>query len=358
PSPLLNAARLRLSVAGAESNVAMYLADHGIPVAWLSALGDDPLGHRVRATVAAAGVDVSYVRTDPDRPTGLLVKDPGPAGTRVHYYRRGSAASALGPEVLDGRPVRTAALVHLSGITPALSESCRRLVTRALAASTSTSTSVSVSASTDTDTGSGTRSTEPAARPYAVSFDVNHRAALWPDGAAPAVLRELADRADIVFVGLDEAQELWGGRLTPTGVRALLPHPRILVVKDGANAATAFTDEGGVTVPTPRTTVVEAVGAGDAFAAGFLTGLLRGATTTRALRLGHLTAASALQVTGDHGPLPDPREMEALLALSEREWPERCAPHTSHTSKPSDTSDGLQSSEPHWPGVNPNSSHY
>ncbi|QOV40722.1 sugar kinase [Streptomyces ferrugineus] len=298
PSPLRTAPRLRLSVAGAESNVAMYLADHGIPVAWLSALGDDPLGHRVRDTVAATGVDVSHVRTDPHRPTGLLVKDPGPDGTRVHYYRRGSAASALGPDLLDGPPVRTAALLHLTGITPALSESCRALVTRAL-------------------------TTEPGTRPYAVSFDVNHRAALWPHGTAPAALRELADRADIVFVGLDEAQALWGANFTEEGVRAQLRRPRILVVKDGANTATAFTEEGTVAVPTPRTAVVEAVGAGDAFAAGFLAGLLRGATTANALRLGHITAASALQVTGDHGPLPDPAEREALLALSAREWAER-----------------------------------
>ncbi|MFF7162022.1 sugar kinase [Streptomyces sp. NPDC008086] len=298
PSSLLNAARLRLSVAGAESNVAMYLADHGVPVAWLSALGDDPLGHRVRATVAAAGVDVSHVRTDAGRPTGLLVKDPGPAGTRVHYYRSGSAASALGPDALDGEPLNTAALLHLTGITPALSESCRRLVTRALTAG-------------------------PGARPYAVSFDVNHRAVLWPDGSAPTVLRELADRADIAFVGLDEAQALWGGHLTPADVRAHLPGPRVLVVKDGANAATAFSDEGVRSVPAPRTTVVEPVGAGDAFAAGFLAGLLRDGTTTDALRLGHLTAASALRVTGDHGPLPGRREQEALLALSPREWKER-----------------------------------
>ncbi|MGF0177012.1 sugar kinase [Streptomyces sp. Marseille-Q5077] len=300
PTPLVTAAHLRLSVAGAESNVAMYLADHGIPVAWLSALGDDPLGQRVRATVAAAGVDVSHVRTDPHRPTGLLVKDPSPAGTRVHYYRRGSAASALGPEALDREPLRTASLLHLTGITPALSEPCRRLVARAL-------------------------DPEGAARPYAVSFDVNHRAALWPDGSAPTVLRELADRADIVFVGLDEAQALWGENLTPEDVRELLPRPHILVVKDGANAATAFSDEGRATVPTPRTTVVEAVGAGDAFAAGFLAGLLRGVTTARALRLGHITAASALQVTGDHGSLPDPQDMEAMLDLSAQEWAERAA---------------------------------
>ncbi|MGQ5635739.1 MULTISPECIES: sugar kinase [unclassified Streptomyces] len=295
PQPLEQAGQLTLSVAGAESNVAMYLADHGIPVTWVSALGDDALGRRVRAAVSAGGVDVSHVRTDALRPTGLLVKNPGTGGTRVHYYRTGSAAGALGPELLDQEPVRSAGLLHLTGITPALSPSCRELVTRAL-------------------------NTPAHQRSRAVSFDVNHRPALWPEGTAPTVLRQLADRADIVFVGLDEAQGLWGEDLTETGLRRLLPHPRILVVKDGAHAATAFTGTGRHTVPALRTTVVEPVGAGDAFAAGMLAGLLRGATVVQALRLGHITAVSALQVTGDHGPLPDPRRIRHLLALPVKEW--------------------------------------
>jgi len=295
PRTLEDAEELRLSVAGAESNVAMYLADHGIRAAWLSALGDDALGRLVRAAVTAAGVDVSHVRTDPVRPTGLLVKDPSPTGTRVHYYRNGSAASALGPDLLDAEPVRTASLLHLTGITPALSPSCRDLVTQALSA--------------------------PAEeRSYAVSFDVNHRAALWPDGSAHTVLRDLGDRADIVFVGLDEARTLWGDDLTVAGVRRLLPRPGILVVKDGADSATAVTEDGTYTVPALPTSVVEPVGAGDAFAAGFLTGLLRGQGMTRALRLGHLTAVSALKVTGDHGPLLDTDTVTRLLGLSTQGW--------------------------------------
>lgn len=298
PAPsqtLETAGSLRVSVAGAESNVAMYLADLGVPVSWLSALGEDALGRRVRAAVAAAGVDVGAVRRDPERPTGLLVKDPAGSRTRVHYYRGGSAASALGPEVLDDDTVRSASLVHLTGITPALSSSCRALVERALA-------------------------TPPGERPYALSFDVNHRPALWPPGTAAGVLRDLADRADIVFVGLDEAQELWGAALEPADVRELLPRPRLLVVKDGGRAATAFGEDGACSVPAPRTEVVEVVGAGDAFAAGFLAGLLRDGDRERALRLGHLTAASALQVTGDHGPLPDGDRIARLLDLSAREW--------------------------------------
>ncbi|MGW3289709.1 sugar kinase [Streptomyces sp. NPDC001002] len=305
PQSLDGADELRLSVAGAESNVAMYLADLGRPVSWLSALGDDAFGRRVRTAVAAAGVDVTGVRTDPDRPTGLLVKDPGRERTRVHYYRAGSAASALGPDVLDDPRLGSAALLHLTGITPALSASCRDLVRRAL-------------------------DTPADSRPYAISFDVNHRPALWPDdGTAATVLRELADRADIVFVGLDEAQELWGADLQPGGVRRLLAGPRILVVKDGGRAAHAFLAEaeaeGEFTVPALPTDVVEPVGAGDAFAAGFLAGLLRGDDPRRALRLGHITAASALKVTGDHGPLPDDAVLKGLLGATDAEWLRRAA---------------------------------
>jgi 2-dehydro-3-deoxygluconokinase len=296
--PLDTAVDLRLSVAGAESNVAMYLADLGRSVSWLSALGDDAFGRRVRAGVAASGVDVTGVRTDPQRPTGLLVKDPDRDRTRVHYYRSGSAASALGPDTLDDERVRSAALVHLTGVTPALSPSCRDLVERALA-------------------------TPPTPeRPYVVSFDVNHRPALWSEGTAATVLRDLADRADIAFVGLDEAQDLWGAELEPADVRRLLNGPRILVVKDGGLAAHAFTesDEDMCTVPALPTEVVEPVGAGDAFAAGFLAGLLRGEDLRRALRLGHITASSALRVTGDHGPLPDAVTIATLLGLGDEEW--------------------------------------
>ncbi|MFJ1584569.1 sugar kinase [Streptomyces sp. NPDC088197] len=294
---LAEARRLRVEVAGAESNAAMYLADHGVEARWVSAVGDDPFGRRIVAEVAACGVDVGGVRTDTGRPTGVMVKSPGGQGTRVHYYRRGSAASALGPRSLAAEAVRTAGLLHLTGVTAALSDSCRDLVDAALRG------------------------------PLPVSFDVNHRPALWPDGAAPGVLRDFADRADITFVGLDEAQELWGAHIADAAdVRALLPGPRVLVVKDGARAATAFDGATAHTVPARAVEVVEPVGAGDAFAAGFLTGLLRGEPPVRALRLGHVTAGAALRVPGDHGPLPDPARIAHLLDATEARWAPAASP--------------------------------
>jgi 2-dehydro-3-deoxygluconokinase len=285
------AEHLSLDIAGAESNVAMYLADHGIDARWVSRLGDDAFGRRVLEHVRMAGVDVSGVRTDPARPTGLLFKDPvGNGRTRVSYYRQGSAASAMGPAVLDDELLRTADVWHFTGITPALSASCRDLVEAALG----------------------------AGRP-AVSFDVNYRPAVWSE-APGALLRRLAQAADIVFVGLDEAQALWDGEpREPRDVRALLPSPRIVVVKDGARDATAFFGQSWVRVPALAVHVVEPVGAGDAFVAGFLAALLRGQSAERCLRTAHVTAVSALSVTGDRGPLPDEAEMSRLLG--DEAWP-------------------------------------
>ncbi|QLQ40481.2 sugar kinase [Micromonospora robiginosa] len=292
--PLQHAARLVVGVGGAESNVATGLARLGHRVAWVSRVGDDPFGRRVVAEIAAAGVDVDLVTVDPAAPTGVYLKDPGPAGTRVHYHRAGSAASRLGPADLADPRLAGVRLLHLSGITAALSDSCRDLLAHAL----------------------GGRAA-PGAR---VTFDVNHRPALWPVERAAPVLRELADRADVVLVGLDEAATLWGSA-DPAAVRDLLPGPELLVVKDGPVGATALPRTGpAVFVPARPVDVVEPVGAGDAFAAGFLAGLLRGADLRSCLRLGHLTAAPVLAAPGDTAPPPDPVWTTRALAWTDREW--------------------------------------
>jgi 2-dehydro-3-deoxygluconokinase len=278
PGPLTAGAPMRLEVAGAESTVACYLAALGARTAWISRVGADPLGRAVRDHVAGFGVDVSMVDTDPEAPTGVFFKHVEDR-TTVWYYRRGSAASRLGPGALRAE----SRVLHLSGITPALSASCAELVHRGLSQVDSIR-----------------------------SFDVNHRPGLWSAADAAPVLAGLADRADVVFVGLDEAERLWD-TATPDDVRKLLPGPGTLVVKDGATGATAYTDGRATFVPAGRVDVVEPVGAGDAFAAGYLYGLLRGWPDERRLRLGHRVAAAALRVTGDVGPLP-PSIMEGLDA--------------------------------------------
>ncbi|MEV7632871.1 sugar kinase [Microbacterium sp. NPDC089318] len=281
PEPLATTQDVRLLIGGAESNVAIHAAQLGIPSAWVSAVGDDALGVRVRDEVASHGVDVDWVTIDPAAPTGVYFKDPGRG---VLYYRRGSAASAMTPDTIAAVPLEQADLVHVSGITPALSSSCAALIDAAI--------------------------DRVAASEGILSFDVNHRAALWPPGAAAPALLALARRADVVFVGLDEAEGLWG-TVDADAVRALIPEPALLVVKDGDVGATEYErgDDADVRTfaPAIRTEVVEAVGAGDAFAAGYLAAHLNGAAADERLLSGHRRAHLVLQSTGDL--LPDETPM-------------------------------------------------
>ena len=278
-SRLTDAQSLRLTVGGAESNVAAHVALLGHRTAWVSALGDDALGHRVRRTLAGQGVDTRWVAFDPDAPTGVYFKDPGHG---VLYYRAGSAASRMSPESIAAVPLEDAAIVHISGITPALSADCAALTGAVIDRVTTAGTGL-------------------------LSFDVNHRAALWGASTAGPVLRDLANRADIVFVGLDEAHMLWGCD-TPEDVRALIPAAAHLIVKDGDVGATEFSDAGSVFVPAIRTEVVEAVGAGDAYAAGWLAAHLSGAPVEQRLHAGHRRAHLVLQSTEDVVDMADPAE--------------------------------------------------
>lgn len=269
-TPLATATEFRMHAGGAESNVAAHLAALGTPASWVSALGADALGDRVLAELEAHGVDTRWVSRDADAPTGLYVKDPG---NGVLYYRRGSAASRLTSTAIRSIPFERARLVHLSGITPALSADCSALIDTLL------------------DRLHGSEVT--------VSFDVNHRAALWRAGEAPTRLRALARRADVVYVGLDEAHALWQ-TTSPAAVRALLPEPGLVIVKDGDVGATEIDRDGIETfVPAIRTEVTEAVGAGDAFAAGHLHAMLAGADATARLTAGHERAHLVLQSTSD-----------------------------------------------------------
>lgn len=277
PEPLESSSAFSLEVGGSESNVALYLRELGHSTTWVSRLGADPLGRRITGTLGSHGVDLSFVSLDDMAPTGLYVKDPGRGETRVHYYRANSAASRMTPDLLRDLPLTSARLVHLTGITPGLSDTCRDLV----------------------------RSAFEMIAPIGalLSFDVNFRAGIWSVVDAAPVLLEFANRADVTLVGLDEAATLWN-TITAADVRALLPAPTRLVVKDGAVGATEFRRENGIDVvtflATPPVTVVEVVGAGDAFAAGYLSGILNGLEPLESLRLGHRLAARALTTTGDY----------------------------------------------------------
>ncbi|MEV0221785.1 sugar kinase [Streptomyces sp. NPDC050704] len=300
--PLAEQSTLRMAIGGAESNVACGLAGLGHRAAWLSRLGDDPFARRILAELTARGVDVTAVETDPDRPTGVYFKDPGPDRTRTHYYRGGSAATLMGPGLVRLPALRGARIVHLSGVAAALSDSCARLLEAVLV-------------------GRRVEGDGRSAGGPTVSFDVNHRPALWRRGTPDAArnLLALARAADIVFVGRDEAEALWG-TARPDDIAELLEPAPVVVVKDAEHGATSYADGARTFVPALPTKVVEPVGAGDAFAAGYLAGVLEDRDARSRLRLGHVAASAALRTRDDVPVMPSRTETDRYLALSDTAW--------------------------------------
>lgn len=273
---LSRAADTAMVIGGAESNVAAGVAAAGHRAVWASRLGADPLGARIRDELERRGVEL-WVEDDADAPTGVMFKDPGADGSRVYYYRSGSAAARMVPGFVPVERLAGVRIVHTTGITPALSATCRDMVDRLYA---------------DARTAGAL-----------VSFDVNDRRALWSEEDAATTLARLANAADIALVGRDEAERLWG-TATADEIRSSLPDCPLLVVKDGDVGATAYAgDAEAVFVPAPVVDVVEPVGAGDAFASGFLAATLDDLPLADRLQAGHDAAARVLVTVADLPPL-------------------------------------------------------
>jgi sugar/nucleoside kinase (ribokinase family) len=264
---------LTLRVAGAESNFAIALARLGVPVAWVSRVGDDPLGEIVRSTIAGEGVDVSHVRVDA-APTGVFFKWRRDGRSFPLYYRRGSAAAQLEPGDVPDDALDGVELVHLTGITTALGEGPRALVVDL-----------------------ARRAHELGA---IVTFDPNFRPALWSDAREAARAHaDVLPFVDWYLCGLEEGCALFGVQSADELVAAVGTND--VVIRLGSRGALV---RGVEVAPERLEDVVDEVGAGDAFAAGFAYGLLQDWPPDRSARAANVLAAHALRGTGDWETLP------------------------------------------------------
>jgi 2-dehydro-3-deoxygluconokinase len=278
---------------GAEVNVAVALARLGHRSAWAGGLGDDEFGHAILAFLRGERVDVAGARLDPEAPTGLYVKERRALERlRVHYYRTDTAASRLRYEDLDVDALLRAPLLHLTGITPALSDAGAELTERLSAAA--------------------------GERGVTLSFDANVRRRLLGERDPRALLGGLLERADLVFCS-DEEAELLLGTGDADELRAMQREQTVVV--HSAEAAFVVEPSGVTHARGHDVTVVDTVGAGDAFVAGFLSGRLRGWDSARCLALGTACGACAVTVPGDAESMP--AEAEALSLLSGEKAAER-----------------------------------
>jgi 2-dehydro-3-deoxygluconokinase len=287
---LESAPALRVHVGGAEANVCANLACLGTATAWLSRLPDNPLGRRVAETVRAAGVDTSGILWAPEGSAGVMFVQPGaaPRAGEVLYYRRHSAFASIDPEAVQWGLLDGARILHLTGITPALGERLRDLVARAIL--------------------------EARQRQLLVSFDVNYRATLWTPAAARETLGPILEGLDIVFVNDRDARTVFERRGEAGDVARTLRDRircRVLVLTCGEAGAVAADAETVLRQPAFRAEVVDRIGRGDAFAAGFLYGYLAGGTGN-GLRYGAALAALKQTYLGDFSRATL-RDVEAVL---------------------------------------------
>jgi len=279
-------------VGGAESNVAIGLARLGHEVGWISRVGADEFGACVQSTIRGEGVDTSQVIRDEEAPTGVYFKEQRRADhTRVYYYRDGSAASRLVPSDLDPDYLGQADFLHLSGITPALSDRCREATWEALRIADE--------------------------RDVSVSFDPNVRRKLWSEEEARSTLREMLPHVHIVLTGDGEASLLTGEDDPVAAARALRElGPTQVVVRLGAEGALGVGPGGLDRQAAIEVDAVDVVGAGDAFTAGYLSGRLRGESVGQSLRIGNVAGGLATTVRGDCEGIPTREEVEAYLSVS------------------------------------------
>ncbi len=287
---LEQAERLALHVAGAEANTAIALAQLGRSVTWISRLPDTPLGRRVGREFKAHGVDISHVRWVPDGRIGLYFVElaASPQPVRVVYDRIGSTAAGISVDDLPADIVDSVRVVYLSGITPALSDSCRRaalqLADRARASSS------------------------------LLTIDINYRARLWSPDVARECLIQLATGADVVVLTREDARDVFGLVGEPAKVvrdaRNVLAADS-LVLTLGDQGSIWESDAASGRVEAVPTVIVDRLGAGDAFMAGVIDGLIDG-DLTRGLRIGTVLASLALSAHGDH-PVITRTEVDRLL---------------------------------------------
>lgn len=282
---------LTKSVAGAESNLAIALARLGKKVRWISRVGHDPFGDIILKAVAGEGVDISLVERDETAATGIFFRQlHAHFGPQVFYFRKDSAASQMGVHDVNESWFANARHLHVTGITPALGESCRDATFEAMK--------------------------QAREKGLSISFDPNLRRKLWGEALARQTLLEMLPLCDVFLPGHEECEFLFGPGTPQQWIsKSLSFGPQLVVMKLAERGALVGTSEGIIEAPPLKLArVVDPIGAGDAFAAGFLSSWLDSSPLPDCLRRANICGALATQFHGDWEGLPTLAEVQQIEA--------------------------------------------
>ncbi len=289
--PLEEVEHFTRSLAGAEVNVCIGLTRLGHNATYITRLGDEPLGHYIENFLKKEKIGTEFITYDTVYKTGIQLKNKVISGDPyAPYYRLGSAASHLGIEEIDAIDFTGIRLVHITGIPPALSPSCREATYRLIE-----------------------RARE---NDVYLSFDPNLRPALWEsEEIMIQVINDIASKCDMILPGTSEGQILLGSS-DPEKIADFYEAKgcKRIIVKIGADGSYVRDDGNSYTVPGFAVEkVVDTVGAGDGFAAGVISGLLEDLSLQEAVRRGNAVGSIQVMNISDNEGLPTKEMLKKYL---------------------------------------------
>jgi 2-dehydro-3-deoxygluconokinase/2-dehydro-3-deoxygalactonokinase len=296
--PLKHAALFEKHAAGSEANVIIGISRLGYKTAYITKLGRDEFSKFILATLMSEDVNVQGVKQIDEKNCGIFFVQRGypiPGRSDVLYFRSDSATKYLEPEDLDEKLIQSGKIFHVSGITPALSDSCRRTTLEAIRIAKKNG--------------------------VLVSFDTNYRRKLWTESEAKPTLLEIARSCDFLMTDPDDAKIILGR--TPDEPSDALEElgrlgPSTVVYKLGATMGLAASSHGEKATSLPiKVPVMDQIGAGDAVVAGFLAGYLAEEPLQKSLDMASACSALTVMRKGDFENLPDRTDLEKFLAAKD-----------------------------------------
>lgn len=285
--------KLDLHVAGAECNIASLLARVGRRSAYHSVLPRNPLGYRIADHLRMAGVDIDSIIWQDNGRVGTFYVEFAvpPRATQVVYDRADSCITRVTPSMIDWDALLDTRLLHLTGITPALTPACYETVQEMISRARATG--------------------------IPISFDVNYRAKLWSEADARAGLLPLVQEVDLLFCGQNDARRVFGIEGEPQHIIETLAeqtHAKHIVVSLGSEGALGWDGTNFIYQAAVPVQIIDRIGAGDALAVGVMHGWLDG-DMALGLRCGVTLAGLALSQHGD-AVITTPEELASLLATT------------------------------------------
>jgi 2-dehydro-3-deoxygluconokinase len=286
--------RFTVGWGGDTSNFSIAASRAGGRVGYLTRLGDDEFGESFLKLWRKEGIDTSRIMKDPDAFTAAYFISRKGNQHYFTYFRQDSAASRMTPGFLPKDYIEGAKLLHISGISQAISQSACDTVFAAVAMA------------------------KAAGR--MVSYDPNFRPKLWPVDRARAIIHETCRQADLLFPSLEDACRLTG-RVRPEDIAEfyLGLGPQMVVIKLGANGALLAMADGFRIYPAYKVDPIDTSGAGDAFDGAFVAGYLAGRSVQECMRFANAAAALTTTGLGCVNPVPCLEAIEALMAHQSQE---------------------------------------